>query len=222
MDVMSIEEWGGADADKHLTNLRESRVRLGPVEIKCADDEWGAWPCRVCQRPGVLIASLGPDCWVICPEEMRCWIIGAGLFSAWMTAPPAVKERDRTILRRCTPIDPADAQYMPAVTDDDVLSRMPWTRAALTPEERQAWLETRQAAGAAIDIQTCELGCWYASDDGDPYGLTEDDAYQVGKHRFVRSPASNGWVHEGDLPPEKGRAMYDRIEAEAEARERRH
>jgi len=108
------------------------------------------------------------------------------------------------------------------VAHADQMSRMPWTRDAFTPEEQQAWLATRQAAGAAIDIQTCELGCWYASDDGDPYGLTDDDACQVGKHRFVRSPVSNGWVHEGDLPLEKARAMYDRIETEAEARKRPH
>lgn len=113
MNVMSIEEWGGADADKRLTNLRESRVGLGPAEIKWDADEWSTLPCRVCKRPGVLIESLGPDCWVVCPEDMRCWIIGAGLFSAWMDAPPAVKERDRTILRRCTADPPGDSRYIP-------------------------------------------------------------------------------------------------------------
>ena len=116
---MSIEEWGGADPDKHLMNLRECRVGLEP-EIGDADDWSDLLSCPACQRPGVPLESLGPDCWVICPEEMRCWIIGAGLFSAWMTAPRAVKERDRTILRRCSPINPADARYIPAVTDDRI------------------------------------------------------------------------------------------------------
>lgn len=123
MDGMSIEEWGGADPDKRLTDLRKSRVGLGPAEINDDADEWSASPCLVCKRPGVPVESLGPDCWVICPEDMRCWIIGAGLFSAWMNAPLPVKERDRTILRRCTPIDPADAQYMPAAHERELLQR---------------------------------------------------------------------------------------------------
>ena len=110
--MMPIEDWGGAGADKRLTELREGRVGLGPAEIQRDADEW-AFPCPICKRPGVPIESLGPDCWMICPEDMRCWIIGAGLFSAWIDAPRAVKERDRTILRRCTADPPGDARYIP-------------------------------------------------------------------------------------------------------------
>jgi hypothetical protein len=38
---------------------------------------------------------------------------------------------------------------------------------------------------------------------------------QVGTNRFVRGPHSRGWVWEGDLPVQKGKAMYDRIYREA-------
>jgi hypothetical protein len=41
-----------------------------------------------------------------------------------------------------------------------------------------------------------------------------EEMRQVGTNRFVRSAESRGWVHEGDLPLEKGRAMYDRIKRE--------
>jgi hypothetical protein len=108
----TVEEWGGADPDKRLTSLRESRVELGPAEMGDDADAWGGSTCPVCNRPGVPLESLGPDCWAICPEDMRCWIIGAGLFSAWMNAPLAVKERDRTILRRCAADPPDDARYI--------------------------------------------------------------------------------------------------------------
>jgi hypothetical protein len=35
------------------------------------------------------------------------------------------------------------------------------------------------------------------------------------KFNWVRSPESRGWVNEGDLPPAKAKAMYDRIHREA-------
>jgi hypothetical protein len=38
---------------------------------------------------------------------------------------------------------------------------------------------------------------------------------QIGTNRWVRSPESRGWVNEGDLPPAKAGAMYDRITREA-------
>ncbi len=103
-----------------------------------------------------------------------------------------------------------------AMTDDE-LSRMPWTRELMAPEELKDWVATRPAAGLAIDIETCGLGCW-AAYDADPYGVRGDDLSdemkQVGTNRWVRSPESRGWVHEGDLPSQKAAAMYDRITRE--------
>ena len=104
-------------------------------------------------------------------------------------------------------------------TMNDILSRMPWTRDQLTRAQLDAWLASRKEAGRVIDIQTCELGRWKAY-DCDPYGARPDlpeEMQQVGTNRFVRSPTSNGWINEGDLPVEKGRAMYGRIERESRA-----
>jgi hypothetical protein len=77
----------------------------------------------------------------------------------------------------------------------------------------------RQAAGRLIDIETCELFRMSACDD-DPYDIKLAPYPQWGTNRFVRSQDSDGWIHEGDLPVEKGRAMYARIERECVAREK--
>ena len=77
--------------------------------------------------------------------------------------------------------------------------------------------EPRKEAGLKIDIETCELGWWYGY-DCDPYGARPDlpeEMQQVGRNRFVRSPESHRWVHEGDLPEAKVKAMYQRIDREA-------
>ena len=39
-----------------------------------------------------------------------------------------------------------------------------------------------------------------------------EEAFQVGTNRCVGSPESNGWIREDDLPPEKVKAVYHRIE----------
>ena len=99
---------------------------------------------------------------------------------------------------------------------DDELQRMPWTSGLMTGEELAAWVATREAAGRAIDIETCEIGRWPAY-DLDPYGVRADlpdEMKQIGTNRLVRSPESSGWVWEGDLPPAKVGAMYDRIARE--------
>jgi hypothetical protein len=105
------------------------------------------------------------------------------------------------------------------ITDDE-RTRMPWTRDSMTVAEFEQWVATREEAGRDIDIETCELGRWFAL-DMDPYGIREargEEPYpQVGTNRFVRSPESRGWVWEGDLPPEKGKAMYNRIYRERDA-----
>jgi hypothetical protein len=97
---------------------------------------------------------------------------------------------------------------------------MPWSRNQMTPEKIREWIASRKAAGEAIDIETCELGNWYINEASDPYddpagGLPEDDFYQLGKGRFVRSLESNGWVNECDLPIAKFEAMYARLQREA-------
>jgi hypothetical protein len=85
---------------------------------------------------------------------------------------------------------------------EDREANLPWTREDLTLEEFRRWVATREEAGLKIDIETCELGRWYAY-DCDPYGANanlSEEMRQVGTNRFVRSPESRGWVHEGDLP----------------------
>jgi hypothetical protein len=100
----------------------------------------------------------------------------------------------------------------------DAMQRMPWTRSFMTTEQIEQWIAGRKEAGAAIDIKTCELGCWPAMDcyPYDPFGEGEINPYmtQVGTNRYVRSPDSNGWINEEDLPLEKFGAMYDRIHRE--------
>ena len=73
--------------------------------------------------------------------------------------------------------------------------------AALTMDEFRNWVARRKAAGTTIDIETCELGWWYG-EVFDPYGLLvalgelPDEMRQVCRHHFVRSPESDGWIHE--------------------------
>lgn len=96
---------------------------------------------------------------------------------------------------------------------DDETNRLPWTSELLNHTEFLAWIATRPAAGAAIDIENCEIGAWPAF-DADPYGACPDlpeAMRQVGTNRFVKSPESRGWVWEGDLPAEKVRALYARL-----------
>src|SRR5882724_9797614 len=103
------------------------------------------------------------------------------------------------------------------ITDEE-LQRMPWTRDAMTNEEIQSWLASRKEAGLAIDIETCELRHWKAP-DADPYGVRSDlppDIQRVVSNCFVRSPASNGWINEADLPMEKVWAMCARLDRNAE------
>src|SRR5229473_626475 len=93
------------------------------------------------------------------------------------------------------------------------------TDAAMTMDEIRDWVASRKAAAATIDIDTCELGCWYGFGI-DPYGLLmaqgelPEEMRQLGKNHFVRSPGSNGWVSDKDLSPAQVKAMYARIERE--------
>jgi hypothetical protein len=110
-----------------------------------------------------------------------------------------------------------------AIISEDALQRMPWTRHLMTKDEQQRWISSRKEAGRAIDIETCELGRWHQY-DCDVYGVHDlpPEMQQIGTNRYVRSPTSNGWINEEDLPVEKVRAMYDRIKREFEAYCREH
>jgi hypothetical protein len=107
----------------------------------------------------------------------------------------------------------------------DVLHAMPWTRNQMTDDELRQWRDSRKEAGRAIDIETCEIGQWHVN-EVDEYGIREQlgelhpELVGISLNRwiFVRSPQSSGWISEGDLPLEKARAMYDRINRESAAK----
>jgi hypothetical protein len=65
----------------------------------------------------------------------------------------------------------------------------------MTKEEVQRFLADRKEAGKKIDLENCEVfgghGNWF-----DPYNVRESSEFSYGKHLFVRSPKSDGWVHE--------------------------
>jgi hypothetical protein len=79
------------------------------------------------------------------------------------------------------------------------LHAMPWSRTQFTHDQLREWLASRKEAGKSINIETCEIGCWYANPNGDVYGirgdiLGEEDHLEKGysdKFNFVRSPESN-------------------------------
>jgi len=107
-------------------------------------------------------------------------------------------------------------------TGDEHPHSMPWSRNLMTDDELREWRASRKVAGQDIDIETCEIGWWRANANGDPYGigeiLGEEDHLEKGysdNFHFVRSPQSNGWICEGDLPEASIHALYDRIRREA-------
>jgi hypothetical protein len=98
----------------------------------------------------------------------------------------------------------------------DRLTAMPWTRDLVSNDELRQWLASRKDAAAKVDVKTCEIGSWYIN-DFDPYGIEQalgelppELKGYGGRGWFVRSPDTNGWVSERDLPPEKLRALDDR------------
>lgn len=104
---------------------------------------------------------------------------------------------------------------------------MPWSLNLMTLDEMRQWRASRKEAADKIDIETCEIGCWYANANGCPYGigalLGEEDHLDKGytdKFNFVRSPDSSGWICEGDLSHDKAIALCDRINRERDARQR--
>jgi hypothetical protein len=127
-----------------------------------------------------------------------------------VTLPPEVLERCDTFAKDLV------AHYR---NKGDRITAMPWTLDQFSGDELRQWLASREGAGAKIDIETCELGWWYAQ-DADPYGIREalgefpEAMHQIGRNRFVRSPDSQGWVAVEDLPKEKIRAFFARCERE--------
>jgi hypothetical protein len=83
-----------------------------------------------------------------------------------------------------------------------------------TELEIEAYYANRRAAGAAIDIETCEIRCWYAP-DFDPYDIG-DRAIEgcASRQLFVRSADSDGWINECSLPAGKYKALRARIRRE--------
>ena len=159
---------------------------------------------RVQELEGAVVLHFCTECgaWGAYGYEVN---LRAGRLGRWYCAAhrPQASRKDNSMTKTMT---------------DDEMQRMPWTRGLMNKEELQQWFASRIEAGRAIDIETCELGCW-AAYDFDPYGVDPDlpeEMQQVGTNRFVRSPESRGWVHEGDLPPAKGKSMYDRIAREAD------
>ena len=63
------------------------------------------------------------------------------------------------------------------------------------------------AAGQAIDIETCEIG-WSTCNVADPYGVEPDGYVLVGRVPFVRSAKSDGWVCLYWLPEDKAQALH--------------
>src|ERR1700680_3788141 len=84
-------------------------------------------------------------------------------------------------------------------------------------DELQRWLASREEAGRVIDIETCELDLCSVQ-TLDPYGVRDlpPEMRQVGAIHFVRSPTSNGWISQYDLPVEKMKALHDRIARDRE------
>jgi hypothetical protein len=92
-------------------------------------------------------------------------------------------------------------------------------------DEFRAWVEGRKAAGAKIDLETCEA-TWHHGDILDPYGLyaamgekIEGEGYGPtgGRLYFYRSSESDGWVESGDLPEGLGHEVHARLRERAHA-----
>jgi len=80
---------------------------------------------------------------------------------------------------------------------------------------QRKWLAIRKEAGRKIDPDTAEVDWDYAFDE-DPYGMYSElpeEARQVGRHYFARSPGSDIWVEFGDLPTATRDALWKKHKA---------
>jgi hypothetical protein len=81
--------------------------------------------------------------------------------------------------------------------------------------EKQKWLEARKLAALQIDPETAEV-TWEYVQTVDPYGLYEnipDEAWQVERGYFARSPGSEIWVSFDDLPDEVSKELWAKHES---------
>jgi hypothetical protein len=98
---------------------------------------------------------------------------------------------------------------------------MPWTLDQFSDQEIRQWLAERKTMACKIDVTTCEVGWWYVN-EVDEYGILqalgelspELIGISINRWTFVRSPESNGWVSELDLPSASKKALYERFERE--------
>jgi polyhydroxyalkanoate synthesis regulator phasin len=90
----------------------------------------------------------------------------------------------------------------------------------MTAEEAQAFLAGRVEEGERIDPDTCQIARWPV-EAVDIYGIFEPPGEWscFGKETFVRNLPDGDWVWEGDLPNDIAKALYDRIEREADTYE---
>jgi hypothetical protein len=82
--------------------------------------------------------------------------------------------------------------------------------------EVQQWLATRKEAGVRIDSETAEVE-WTYEELSDPYGikpLPPEEARQIGRAYFARSPGSDIWVWFGDLPDTTRRVLWEKHKSE--------
>ena len=103
----------------------------------------------------------------------------------------------------------------------------------MTRKQVDAWYAARKAAGAVIDIASCELSWGYVN-YFNPYGLRFDptdydytdprfeqaSTYPPEMEPFVRSVGGgdDDWINLHDLPPDKKEALRSRINAVNEAK----
>jgi hypothetical protein len=118
-------------------------------------------------------------------------------------------------MRRCAPCAPSSFAASSKVNRADRIPAKPRRKTmnedSMTKEE---FLASRKAAGRVIDVETCKIAWWYAQ-IVDPYEIESDlpdEAYCVGSICFVVSPESDGPVCVCDLPEDKVRALYARID----------
>src|SRR5262245_18918328 len=102
----------------------------------------------------------------------------------------------------------------------DKLQCMPWTLDQFSHQEIRQWLAERKTIACKIDVTTCEVGWWV--DEFDEYGILralgelppELQGLSINRWTFARSPDSNGWVSEDDLPSASIKALHERFERE--------
>ena len=172
-------------------------------------------------------SPLAEYCTVIAPDicaPCRYWHShdGDGLDAAGAAAlaevlrmprPRFPKKKTSTFLSRTSPTSSPSCAKAAVFQSGEALR----SRRKIMSEDRmtkEEFLANRKAAGRVIDVETCEIAQWCV-EILDPYGVEPDlpdEMHCVGRTTFVRSAESDGWVSVYDLPENKARALYGRIE----------